>query len=148
MTVISSPQDIFSGFPQKHWIFSVFSKILLHLTVNAYAVSKHSLKLYNLWKRLPDQNWLTQSKPYCCYFIMKSLVKSIKTGHKMGNIALGARFQKLGGGGVQFWERQGGAKFSVGTRFSRTTMFFCKHVFSVEALLLIIHITMYILKWY
>ena len=38
----------------------------------------------------------------------------------------------------------GGAKFSEGTRFLNATMFSCKHVISVAAWLLIIHIAMYI----
>ena len=42
----------------------------------------------------------------------------------------------------------GGAKFSERARFSRVNMFFCNCVFSVATLLLIIHITMSILKWY
>ena len=54
------------------------------------------------------------------------------------NVALGARFQKLGGGaGAGQWV----AKFSAGIRSSRTTMFFCKRVVSVTTLLFIIHIT-------
>ena len=47
--------------------------------------------------------------------------------------------------GAEFSEGHGGAKFSEGARFSRATMFFCKRVISVATLLLIIHITMYIL---
>ena len=47
---------------------------------------------------------------------------------------------------VNVSDGQGGAKFSEGARFSRATMFFCKRVISVATLLLIIHITMYILK--
>ena len=42
-------------------------------------------------------------------------------------------------------QRGRGARFSEGARFSRVTMFFCKHVISVPTLLLIIHIIMYIL---
>ena len=57
------------------------------------------------------------------------------------NMALWARFRKLKG--VFYY--QGGAEFSEGARFSRATMLFCKHVISVAAFLLIIHITMYIL---
>ena len=55
------------------------------------------------------------------------------------NVALGARFQKLGGGraGAGQWV----AKFSEGIRSSRTTMFFCKRVVPVTTLLFIIHIT-------
>ena len=55
------------------------------------------------------------------------------------NVALGARFQKLGGGGAG--AGQWVAKFSEGIRSSRTTMFFCKRVVSVTTLLFIIHIT-------
>ena len=48
--------------------------------------------------------------------------------------------------GVEFSE-VGEVKFSEGTRFlSRATLFFYKHVISVARLLLIIHITIYILK--
>ena len=62
------------------------------------------------------------------------------------NMALGARFQKLrGGGGGGLTKGQGKAKFSEGARFSLATMFFCKRVIFVATLLLIIHITMHIL---
>ena len=78
------------------------------------------------------------------------------------NMALGNRFQKMrgsltiraGGGGVRWWgvaefsQGQRGAKFSEETSTSRATMFFCKRVISVGTLLLIIHITVEILKWY
>ena len=46
----SSPQDIFSGCPPKIWIFSVFSRIMLHLAITLkkhwciYTVSKHSVQ--------------------------------------------------------------------------------------------------------
>ena len=49
-------------------------------------------------------------------------------------MALGVRFQIL----------RGGTKFSEGARFSSVTMFFCKRVISVATLLLIVHISMYI----
>ena len=66
-------------------------------------------------------------------------------------MALGATFQNLRGSltirEAEFSEWQGGAKFSEGAKFSRATMFFCKRVISVTTLLLIIHITMYILKY-
>ena len=77
------------------------------------------------------------------------------------NMALGNRFQKMrgsltirAGGGVRWWgvaefsQGQRGAKFSEETSTSRATMFFCKRVISVGTLLLIIHITVEILKWY
>ena len=51
------------------------------------------------------------------------------------NMAVGPIFQKLRG------------ELTIrGATFSRATMFFCKRVISVAILLLIIHITMYILK--
>ena len=56
------------------------------------------------------------------------------------NMALKARFCELTVSGGQ---RR--AKFSEGVTFFRITMFFCKHVISAATLLLIIHITMYIL---
>ena len=68
---------------------------------------------------------------------------------------LEARFQKLrwgwvGGGwltirGAEFSEGQEDLNSQRGARFLRATMFFCKCVISVATLLLIIHITMYIL---
>ena len=72
------------------------------------------------------------------------------------NMALGNRFQKMrgsltiraGGGVAEFSQGQRGAKFSEETSTSRATMFFCKCVISVGTLLLIIHITVEILKWY
>ena len=59
-------------------------------------------------------------------------------------MSLGVRFQNLTGGGAYYqWGR---AKFSEEARLSRATMFFCKRVFSLASLLLIIHVTMYIVK--
>ena len=61
------------------------------------------------------------------------------------NMALEARF---GGGGLKgqgggILRGAGGAKLSEEARFSRVTMMvFCKRVFSVATLVLIIHITM------
>ena len=49
---------------------------------------------------------------------------------------------------AEFSQGQRGAKFSGETSTSRATMFFCKRVISVGTLLLIIHITVEILKWY
>ena len=59
-------------------------------------------------------------------------------------MALGVRFQKLRGR-AEFSEGQRGAKFSEDARFLRATMFFSKHFISEATLLLIIHISMYIL---
>ena len=66
-------------------------------------------------------------------------------------MALGARFQKLrgallSGGGTEFSEGQGELNSQRGLD-SRglATMFFGKRVISVTTLLLIIHVTMYIL---
>ena len=68
-------------------------------------------------------------------------------------MALGARFQKLREGGLtirgaEFSEGQVGAKILEGARLLRATVFFCKCVISVATLLLIVHITTYILKCY
>ena len=64
-------------------------------------------------------------------------------------MTLGARFQRLTGPYYQeraeFSDQQGRAKLSEGAKLLRATMLFCKHVISVATLLLIIHITMYIL---
>ena len=67
--------------------------------------------------------------------------KTTKSGWK--NIAVGLDFKSWGGRGSyyqgvgEFSEGLGGVKFSEGARFSRATMFFCKHVIFVATLLLI-----------
>ena len=67
-------------------------------------------------------------------------------GGGMKKMALGSRFQKLRGPLQSGGQR--GTKFMKGARFMMAIMFFCKRVISVATLLLIIHITMYILKSY
>ena len=72
-----------------------------------------------------------------------------KRGGGRKKMALGNRFQKLmeqpyDQGCWILWGT-GGDKFLEGARFLRATMFFCERVIFVSTLLLIIHITMYIL---
>ena len=72
-------------------------------------------------------------------------------GVAVKNMALGARFQKLRGdllsGGGSILRSAGGELNSQRGLASRglAAMFFCKRVFSVATLLLIIHVIMYIL---
>ena len=75
-----------------------------------------------------------------------SMSKDSSSPSKSRNVNVKADGGLLFGRGAEFSEGQVGAKFLEGARFLRATMFFCKHVISVATLLLIIHITMYILK--
>ena len=70
-------------------------------------------------------------------------------------MALGARFQKLMGGALRgLTIKEAGLNYQRGIRELNSqrrlnprglaTMFFCEHVISVATLLLIIHVTMYI----
>ena len=79
------------------------------------------------------------------YIISKLSLCNFKLLSKK-KMALGSRFQKLRGPLLSGGQR--GAKFLKGARFMMAIMFFCKCVISVATLLLIIHITMYILKSY
>ena len=74
---------------------------------------------------------------------------SQKRGEAEKQYGFGSHISKAKGvyyqGGPKYSDGKRGAKFSEWARFLRATMFFCKCVISVATMLLIIHITMYIL---
>ena len=102
---------------------------------------------------LSKENYFPKNKPIQWLVDIKN-ASSLANGGSEKNMVLGARFQKLRrepyyqGGWILRTAREngkGGVIFSERARFSRATMFFCKHVIFVATLLLTIDINMYIL---